>query len=122
MILMMCPRTCWLDGGGFYALPIINNKPKGRPKARFDISVCQDTNGMSDLTLLLFVAALGLFLAIYVLKRSEIVWMAFFVSICSFGQSVTDSSLDSFEMGLLAAPMLYIIVMMVVYIGRGKFN
>ena len=77
---------------------------------------------MSDLTLLLFVAALGLFLAIYVLKRSEIVWMAFFVSICSFGQSVTDTSLDSFEMGLLAAPMLYIIVMMVVYIGRGKFN
>lgn len=77
---------------------------------------------MSDLTLLLFVAAIGLFLAMYVLKKSEVAWMTFFVSICSFGQSVTDSSLDTFEMGLLAAPMLYIIVTLVVYIGRGKFN
>ena len=67
---------------------------------------------MNELTMLLFICALGLFALMYVLKKDPSVsWIAFFVSICSIGQSITDTTLEDMEMVLLIVPMLYVFFM-----------
>lgn len=67
---------------------------------------------MNELTMLMFVCALGMFVLMYILKKDNAVaWIAFFMSICSMGQSITDTTLDEMEMVLLVVPMLYVMFM-----------
>lgn len=67
---------------------------------------------MNELTILLFVCSLGLFILTYVLRRdTAISWMALFVAVCSIGQTIMDKSLGDLEVVLLVVPTFYIMLM-----------
>lgn len=66
---------------------------------------------MNELTLVLFVITLTLFVVGLVVKKNPINWLAFFVSVCSIGQTVTDYSLTETELVLLIIPAFYVLLM-----------
>lgn len=66
---------------------------------------------MNELTVILFICALGLFILMYVLKNTSISWIAFFISICSIGQTITDTSLVETETILMVVPILFVFFM-----------
>lgn len=75
---------------------------------------------MTELTILLFIMAIGLYVMLLYSKRIEVVWLTFFMSICSFGQTVSDTTLESMEMVLMALPVFYVLLMSGLYVARGK--
>lgn len=67
---------------------------------------------MNELTMLLFLCSLGLFILTYVLRKDTAVpWMALFVSVCSIGETLMDRSLGDMEIVLLVVPTFYIMLM-----------
>lgn len=69
-------------------------------------------SSMNELTILLFICALGIFIVSYILRKDNAIsWIAFFISICSIGQTITDTTLDELETALLVVPMLYCMFM-----------
>lgn len=67
---------------------------------------------MNELTMLLFICAIGLFVLTYILRRDgAISWMALFVSVCSIGQTIIDTTLADMEIVLLVVPMFYVMLM-----------
>lgn len=75
---------------------------------------------MTELTILLFIMAIGLYVLLLYSRRIEIVWLTFFLSICSFGQTLNDTTLDSMEIALLIIPVFYVLLMSGLYVARGK--
>lgn len=75
---------------------------------------------MTELTILLFIMAIGLYVMLLYSRRIEIVWLTFFLSICSFGQTLNDTTLDSMEVALLIIPVFYVLLMSGLYVARGK--
>lgn len=67
---------------------------------------------MNELTMLFFLCALAMFVLIYVFKNDNAVsWIAFFLSVCSIGQTITDTTVEGMEIVLLIVPMLYVFLM-----------
>lgn len=70
--------------------------------------------------MLLFIMAIGLFVMLLYSKRTEVAWLTFFMAVCSFGQTISDVTLDSMEVVILMAPVFYIVLMSGIYVARGK--
>lgn len=66
---------------------------------------------MNELTLVLLIVTIALFVIGVVTKRNPINWLTFFVAICSIGQSLTDESLADVELILMIVPAFYIVLM-----------
>lgn len=67
---------------------------------------------MDELTVLLFLCSLGLFVLTYILRKdTAISWTALFISVCSIGQTIMDRSLSEMEIILLVIPTFYIMLM-----------
>ena len=66
---------------------------------------------MNELTLVLFVITLTLFVVGLIVRKNPIYWLAFFVSVCSIGQTITDYSLTETELVLLIIPAFYVLLM-----------
>lgn len=66
---------------------------------------------MNELTVLLFVCALGLFVLMFILRKdTAISWMTMFVSVCSMGQTLTDGTLEDMQVVLLVIPAFYVML------------
>lgn len=66
---------------------------------------------MNELTVLLFVCAIGLWVLMFILKKdSSIAWMTMFVSVCSMGQTLTDNTLEDMQVVLLVIPAFYVML------------
>lgn len=66
---------------------------------------------MNELTMLLFMLTVGLFVVSIIVKKNPINWLTFFVSICSVCQSISDMTLDDTDMVILIVPTFYILLM-----------
>ena len=66
---------------------------------------------MNELTMILFIVTLALFVIGLVVKRNPINWLAFFMSVCSIGQTITDVTLNETELVLLIIPTFYVLLM-----------
>lgn len=77
---------------------------------------------MTELTILLFIMAIGLYVMLLYSKRIEMVWLTFFMSVCSFGQTLSDTTLESMEVTILIVPMFYVLLMSGLYVMRGKVS
>lgn len=77
---------------------------------------------MTELTILLFIMAIGLYVMLLYSKRIELVWLTFFMSVCSFGQTLSDITLESMEATILIVPMFYVLLMSGLYVMRGKVS
>ena len=66
---------------------------------------------MNELTLVLFIVAMALFVIGIIVKRNPINWLAFFLSICSIGQTITDTTLSDTELVILIIPAFYVALM-----------
>jgi len=66
---------------------------------------------MNEITLVLFLCGLFLFVVSYIVRQNQIHWLTFFVSICSICQSIFDESLTQEELAILVAPMLFVLFM-----------
>ncbi len=56
---------------------------------------------MSEITVLLFLLSIGVFLLSYYRRYAELLWFGFFVSVCSLCITVTDTNLGSEEMAVI---------------------
>lgn len=64
---------------------------------------------MDEITLMLVICAIGLFIVSYVLKKDRAIsWLTFFVSICSIGQTIMDDSLEELQTMMLIVPVFYV--------------
>lgn len=66
---------------------------------------------MNELTMILFIVTLALFVIGLIVKRNPINWLAFFMSVCSIGQTITDVTLNETELVLLIIPTFYVLLM-----------
>ena len=66
---------------------------------------------MNELTLVLFIVTLSLFVIGLIVRRNPINWLAFFLSICSIGQTITDEALTETELVILIIPAFYVMLM-----------
>ncbi len=66
---------------------------------------------MEELTLILFIFAIGLFVVGMMLKTNTLNYLTFFVSICSIGCSLMDETMTEIEMTLLIIPTFYVMLM-----------
>lgn len=66
---------------------------------------------MIELTLVLFLATIALFIIGILAKRNPINWLAFFLSVCSICQALTDETLTETELVLLMVPAFYVMLM-----------
>lgn len=66
---------------------------------------------MNELTIILFVAALGFYVITWFVKRQEPNWMTFFLSICAMGAILLDETLSETETVVMILPLFYVMVM-----------
>lgn len=66
---------------------------------------------MNELTIVIFLATLALFVITYIVQKRELNWLTWFLSVCSIGMSVTDETITNVEMIILVVPMFYIFMM-----------
>lgn len=67
---------------------------------------------MEDITIILLVASILLYLVTIILpKRMEIVWLAVIVSVCSMGGIILDNTVVDQELALLLIPNIFILLM-----------
>jgi len=66
---------------------------------------------MFALTLVLFLLTIGVFILSFVVKRVEIQWLGFFVSICSIALTILDESITQEEMLVLVILAFFIMFM-----------
>lgn len=66
---------------------------------------------MNELTMVLFVVTLALFVIAYIVKVEAINWLTFFTSICSIGQTVSDLAVDDTELVIMMMPLIYVMFM-----------
>ena len=66
---------------------------------------------MNELTIILFAAALGVYVLTWFVKRPEPNWMAFFMSICAMGAILMDDTMQETETVVMILPLFYAMVM-----------
>ena len=65
---------------------------------------------MNELTMVLFLLSVGVFLVSFYIQRSEIVWLGFFISICSICLTIVDTTLGDDEVAALVAIELFVML------------
>lgn len=66
---------------------------------------------MLDVTILLIVATVGLYImTLFLPKRKELIWLALLVSVCSIASLLIDESLKTDEMLLLMVPGIFVML------------
>ena len=63
---------------------------------------------MEDLTVVLIIGAVALYIISLIIRKPELNWLALVVSVCSMGASILDQTLDPTQMMLLFIPDLFI--------------
>lgn len=66
---------------------------------------------MNELTLILFIGTLALFVTALMLQRREIYWLTFFTAICSMGETIMDTELGQFEAPMLVALAFFVMML-----------
>lgn len=75
---------------------------------------------MNELTIILFVITLAIYVISLIVKKNDLNWMATFLAIISIAQTVLDESVASPENILLIAPMFYVMLISGVTAMRGE--
>lgn len=66
---------------------------------------------MLDVTLLLIVATVGLYIVtLFLSKRKELIWLNLFVAVCSLASLLIDETLKTDEMLLLMVPAIFVML------------
>lgn len=63
---------------------------------------------MNELTVVIFLAVLAIFVINYVVQKRELNWLTWFMSVCSIGCTVTDEALSDMQMTIMVVPMFYV--------------
>lgn len=66
---------------------------------------------MGDITVLMLIFAIGLYVLSLVLRRNDLSWLAFFMSICSIGATLSDETLTTDDMVLCITPVFFVMLM-----------
>lgn len=66
---------------------------------------------MGELTILMLIFAIGLYVLSLILKRTDLHWLTFFISICSIGTTLTDEVLTNDEVVMAVVPVFYVMLM-----------
>lgn len=66
---------------------------------------------MNELTIILFVAALAIYILTWFVKRQEPNWMAFFMSICAIGGILMDDTMTETETVVMILPLFFAMIM-----------
>lgn len=66
---------------------------------------------MGELTVLMLIFAIGLYVVSLILKRNDISWLSFFMSICSIGATLSDETLTNEEITLTIMPVFFVMLM-----------
>lgn len=66
---------------------------------------------MLDVTLLLIIATVGLYIVtLFLSKRKELIWLNLFVAVCSLASLLIDETLKTDEMLLLMVPAIFVML------------
>ena len=65
---------------------------------------------MLELTMILFLACIGVFTVSFFVKKNEMHWLSMFVAVCSIAQSITDQTLEETEMVIVTVLCLFVML------------
>lgn len=68
--------------------------------------------------MVLFLLTMGVFLASFYLRKTEVQWLGMFISVCSIAMTLTDETLTSDEVTVLVILAFFIMILM----GRNAFT
>lgn len=66
---------------------------------------------MGDITVLMLIFAIGLYVLSLILRRNDLSWLSFFMSICSIGATLSDETLTTDDMVLCITPVFFVMLM-----------
>lgn len=67
---------------------------------------------MNELTLVLFLLTVGIFLASFYMRRVEVQWLGVFIAVCSIAISLVDETLQDDELTIMVIIPFFIMLMM----------
>lgn len=59
----------------------------------------------------MLIFAIGLYVLSLILRRRDLSWLTFFMSICSIGATLTDDALTNDEMVMAILPVFFVMLM-----------